>query len=69
MKIKSDEIRQLEIPDIEQKIEGFEKELYELRHLAQASRVEKPNRFGELKRSIAMCKTIIREKEIANGGK
>jgi len=69
MKIKTDEIRQLEIPDIKQKIQAFEKELYDLRRMAQASRVEKPNTFGELKKSIAICKTVIREKEIANARK
>lgn len=68
MKQKPEEIRQLAIADIKQKVESLEKELYGLRYQSQTSRVEKPHRFTELRREIARCKTIIREKEIANGG-
>lgn len=66
MKRKTEEIRQLDISDIKQKITACEKELYTLRGQAETSRVEKPHRFKELRREIAMCKTIIREKELSN---
>lgn len=69
MKLKMEEIRQLDISDIKAKINAFEKEVYSLRHQAQTSRVEKPHRFSELRKEIARCKTIIREKELANVGK
>ena len=69
MKIKLDEVRQLQIDDIKQKIDGFEKELYNLRQLSQTSRVEKPHIIQELRKAIAQYKTIIREKEIENAGK
>ena len=61
MKENLEEIRRLNIIDITQKIDAFEKELYNLRHKSQTSRVEKPHRFKELRRKIARCKTIIRE--------
>lgn len=66
MKQKIDEIRQLDISDIKQKITDLEKELYNFRSHAQTSRVEKPHRFKQLKREIARYKTIIREKELIN---
>lgn len=69
MKRKAEEIRQLDIVDIKQKIDAREKELYNLRYRAQTSRVEKPHRFKELRKEIARCKTILREKELTNAGK
>ena len=69
MKEKTEEIRQLEITDICQKIISLEKELYNLRYQFQMSRVEKPHRFKESRKRIARYKTIIREKELTNAGK
>lgn len=68
MKLKPQDIRQLEIIVIKQKIETLEKELYNLRYQSQTSRVEKPHRFKEVHKEIARCKTILREKESANAG-
>jgi large subunit ribosomal protein L29 len=69
MKFKIEEISQLAIADIKQKISALEKELYELRYKAQTSRVEKPHRFKELRKDIARCKTIIRKKELTDAAK
>ena len=69
MKQKADEIRELEISDIQQKVNALEKELYALASQSRASAVEKPHIFKELRKQIARCKTIIREKEITNAGK
>jgi len=69
MKRKAEEIRQLDIDDIKQKIDILEKGLYNLRYQSQTSRVEKPNRFKELRKEIAVCKTVIREKELADARK
>ena len=69
MKQKINEIRELAISDIKQKIEVLEKEIYGLKYQAQASRVERPHRFKEMQKQIAQYKTIIREKELANAEK
>ena len=69
MKIKTDELRQLQIDDIRQKVDALEKELYNMRYQSQTSRVEKPHKIKELRRAIATHKTVIREKEINNAGK
>jgi large subunit ribosomal protein L29 len=69
MKQKIEEVRQLEISDIKQKIGALEKEIYGLRYQAETSRVEKPHKFKELRKEIARYKTIIREKELADAGK
>lgn len=69
MKQKVDEIRELDISEIRERIVNLEKELYNLRYQAHTSRVEKPHRFKELRKEIARCKTILREKESANARK
>ena len=69
MKLKMEEINQLAIADIKQKITALEKELYDLRYKMQTSRVEKPHRFKELRKDIARCKTVIRKKELADAAK
>ena len=53
MKRKVEEMRQLDISDIKQKIDALEKEIYNLKYQAQTSRVEKPHRFKELRKEIA----------------
>jgi len=69
MKRKVEEIRQLNITDIHQKVAALEKELYGMRYQSHASRVEKPHRFLQIRREIARCKTIIREKGPGDAGK
>jgi large subunit ribosomal protein L29 len=66
MRPKTSEMRQLDVPEMRQKIEALEKELYELRYQANSSQVEKPHRIKRIRREIAVYKTLIREKEMAN---
>lgn len=66
MDIKINEIRQLDMSEMRQKVETMQKELYDLRYQADTSRVEKPHRIRLIRRGIAVYKTIIREKELAN---
>ena len=66
MKRKNEEIRQLTIPEIMQKVSDLQKEIYAMRYQSQTSRVEKPHRFRQIRKEIARCKTIAREKEISN---
>ncbi len=66
MDIKINEIRQMDMSEMRQKVETMQKELYDLRYQADTSRVEKPHRIRLIRREIAVYKTIIREKELAN---
>jgi len=66
MSTKVNEIRQLDVNEMRQKIEALEKELYDLRYQANTSQVEKPHKIRSIRREIAVYKTIIREKELAN---
>ena len=59
-------IKQLDINEIRKKINVLEKELYNLRYQMKISQVEKPHRIKKVRREIAVCKTIIKEKESTN---
>jgi large subunit ribosomal protein L29 len=50
------------VEEIKLKEEALKKELYSLRSEAEAGRVEKPHKINDVRRDIARCETIIREK-------
>jgi len=66
MGTKINEIRQLDANEMRQKVEAMQKELYDLRYQADTARVEKPHKIKLIRREIAVYKTIIREKELAD---
>lgn len=63
--IKPNELRNMTIDEIRQKMELLKKELYNLRTEAEAGRVEKPHKMNEARKDIARCETILREKSNA----
>ena len=63
--IKASEIRQLTEKEILEKIYTFDKDLYGFMYHNQTGRVEKPHKMRELKKNIAKCYTILREKQNA----
>lgn len=62
------EIRKLSTSDIDKKILETKKELFDLRLKQAAGQLEKPSRMRELRKDVARMKTIIRERELENGG-
>ena len=60
--IKANELRNMTADEIRLKVEGLKKELYNLRTEARAGRVEKPHRISEIRKDIARCETVMREK-------
>lgn len=61
-KTKINEMRQLDINEMYDKIGALEKELYDIRYHMSTSQVEKPHRIKEIRRTIAVYKTLIKEK-------
>lgn len=55
-------MRNMTVDEIRIKEESLKKELYALRSEAEAGRIEKPHKMNEIRRAIARCETIIREK-------
>ena len=66
--MKVEEIRKLSNEELNTKITEAKKELFELRLKQSTGQLEKPSRIKELRKSVARMKTIIRERELTDGG-
>ena len=62
--IKTKEIREMSVEQINAKIADLKEELFNLKFQAALGNLEKPARISEIKRTIARMKTIIREREL-----
>ncbi len=60
--IKANELRNMTADEIRRKIEELKKSLYNLRTEAKAGRIEKPHKIKEIRKDVARCETVIREK-------
>jgi len=60
--LKSADIRNMTASEIEHKLLDLKKQLFELRAELQTGRVERPHRFSAVRRDIARCHTILKEK-------
>ena len=60
--IKANELRNMTPEEIKQKKEGFKKELFKLRTDAEIGSIEKPHKISDLRKDIARCETVLKEK-------
>jgi large subunit ribosomal protein L29 len=60
--IKANELRNMTVDEIRNKLEALKKTLYDLRTEAKAGRIEKPHLINVAVKDIARCETVIREK-------
>jgi len=60
--LKAQEIRNMTSAEIEQKLFGIKEELFKMRSEITSGRVERPSRFRFLRRDVARCYTILKEK-------
>lgn len=60
--IKANELRNMTVEEIRQKLETFKKELYQLRSDALIGRIDKPHKINDVRKDIGRCETVIREK-------
>ena len=63
MKVK--EIREMTTEQIEKRIVDAKQELFNLRFQQATGALEKPSRIKDLRHDVARCKTVLREREIA----
>ncbi|MBF0478712.1 MAG: 50S ribosomal protein L29 [Candidatus Omnitrophica bacterium] len=61
--MKANQFRDLNTEELNQKIKGFKKELFDLNAQKRIGTVEKPARFKSLKQDIARIMTILKERE------
>ena len=66
--MKINELRKLTNEDLNKKITESKKELLDLRIKQSTGSLEKPSKIHELRKDIARMKTILRERELSEGG-
>ena len=66
--MKVNELRKLTSEDLTKKITESKKELLDLRFKQSTGRLEKPSKIHELRKDVARMKTILRERELSEGG-
>ena len=56
-------VRGLSVAELEQKKNGYEKDLFDLRQKKVTGQLDKPHQFKALKKQIARIETVKREKK------
>ena len=62
--MKTTEIREMSVAELDTKLAGLEDELFNLRFQMATGQCENPMKIREVKKSIARIKTVQRQKEI-----
>ena len=62
--MKTNEIREMSVEELESKLAGLKDELFNLRFQMATGQLENPMKIREVKKSIAQIKTIQREREM-----
>ncbi len=61
--MKASEIRNMTEAEVEHKILTMKEQLFKMRVENTSGQVDRPNRFRSLRRDIARCYTILKEKK------
>ena len=61
--MKTNEIREMSVEELESKLAGLKDELFNLRFQMATGQLDNPMKIREVKKSIAQIKTIQRERE------
>ncbi|MDQ1910869.1 50S ribosomal protein L29 [Paenibacillus sp. GD4] len=62
--MKASEFRNLTTAEIEQKINGFKEQLFNLRFQLATGQLDNPVQIREVRKEIARAKTVLREREL-----
>ncbi len=62
--MKVNEIRDLQIEELQAKLQDLKKELFNLRFQHATNQLDNPMRIVEVKKTIARVKTVIKEQEL-----
>ena len=62
--MKINEIRDLSTQELEDKVQDLKEELFNLRFQNATNQLDNPMRMVSVKKEIAMCKTVLKEKEL-----
>jgi large subunit ribosomal protein L29 len=62
--MKANDFRNLTSAELEQKVNGFKEELFNLRFQLATGQLENPTRIRDVRKDIARAKTVLREREL-----
>ena len=62
--MKTNEIREMSVEELETKLAGLKDELFNLRFQMATGQLDNPMKIREVKKSLAQIKTIQREREV-----
>ncbi|MGI6421547.1 MAG: 50S ribosomal protein L29 [Syntrophomonadaceae bacterium] len=63
--MKASNMRELTDEELRQKVSSYKEELFNLRFQMATGQLDNPMRIRDVKKNIARCKTVLREREIA----
>lgn len=63
--VKANKIRELTDEELNKKVSDYKEELFNLRFQLATGQLDNPMRIREVKKNIARCKTILRQRELA----
>lgn len=64
--MKASEIREMNIEEMQRKVNDLKEELFNLQFQHEIGQLENPNKMKQTRKDIAQVKTIIREVELKN---
>ena len=67
-RMKTNEIREMIVEELNVKLNDLKKDLFNLRFQNATNQLENPKRITEVRRDIARVKTVITEKTAGEGG-
>jgi large subunit ribosomal protein L29 len=67
--MKPSELRDLSVEELEARLVETKEELFNLRFQNATGQLDNYKRLGILRRDVARLKTILRERELAEGGR
>jgi large subunit ribosomal protein L29 len=62
--MKAKELAELTTAELQQKLAEFKEELFNLRFQSATGQLDNPSRLRQVRKDIARCKTILREREL-----
>ncbi|MCX5780984.1 MAG: 50S ribosomal protein L29 [Firmicutes bacterium] len=63
--MKADKIRELTDEELVRKVSDYKGELFNLRFQIATGQLDNPMRIRDVRKNIARCKTILRQREIS----
>jgi large subunit ribosomal protein L29 len=63
--VKADKIRELTDEELIRKVSSYKEELFNLRFQVATGQLDNPMRIRDVRKNIARCKTILRQREIS----